>query len=102
MKQLYFQDELEVWFQDADGRFWHLDLATNTLTELIPRDADAEEPIPPEVWPALGTLLGILILRREKTVRQHDIPLVHGGGEAVPSWFSSPSANKPSKEKSNA
>jgi hypothetical protein len=65
VKQLYFQDELESWFQDMDGRFWHLDLATNTLTELKPRDTDAEEPIPSEAWTAFGTLLGILILRRE-------------------------------------
>ena len=63
---------LEVWFEDMDDRFWHLDLATNTLTELKPRDVGPEEPIPSEVWPAFGTLLGILVLRKERATKMND------------------------------
>jgi hypothetical protein len=78
VEQLYFQDALEAWFQDNDERFWHLDFATNTLTELKPRDAGTVEPIPSEVWPAYGTLLGILILRKERIANHDDVPLGNG------------------------
>lgn len=78
MKQLYFEDAHEVWFQDAEERFYHFDHATNTLTELRTRDTDAAEPVAEEVWSAFGTLLGILVLRKERTAKQHVVPLGHG------------------------
>jgi hypothetical protein len=79
VKEVYFQDAYEAWFQDIDGRFWHLDFATNTTTELKPKVADVEESIPPEVWNAFGTLLGILLLRKEGAPKRAKYGQSHDG-----------------------
>lgn len=64
--RIYFQDGQQIWFKDADGRFWHYSLPENELSELIPRDSDAEMPLSRNVCEAIGTLLGFVILTKMK------------------------------------
>jgi len=66
VRQIYFEDAEGMCFQDADGRFWYFDTGGDELTELVPgKKDDAEEPIPPDVWKDVGTLLALIVLKIE-------------------------------------
>jgi hypothetical protein len=65
-KQVFFENTVDACFRDTTDRFWHFNFAKSELAELIPKECDPETPIPQEIWEVYGTLIGLMILKRQK------------------------------------